>query len=186
MQAATRFLIPVTATLALSACGAQAGPRDAAYPRLYHYTYEYNTATLVEDHYILLDSVAGSLRGWYYGTTDDFDSAREGYLPGFFVAGMEELRVSGDSIAFTLRPRALFAAPVPLRHRDPAEVPRDSLPGWTGPSIESMRNYTGRVTADSITLQLQPRPRVFVRAQRQTMEGLQRRPRLFARAQRQS
>src|SRR5690606_33954591 len=36
--------------------------------------------------------------------TDEFDKAREGYLPGFFVLNIEDLYIEGDTIRFNLRP----------------------------------------------------------------------------------
>jgi hypothetical protein len=156
-----------TALIATAACAAQREPAPPGYPRVYEYTYEHNTPALVENHYIVLDSAAGGIRGWYFGTTDDFDSAREGYLPGFFVAPMEDLRLSGDAIAFTLRPRELFASPVPLRYRDPAEIPRELRQQWTGPALQAeARSYSGTVAADRITLDVDRKPRLFVRVER--------------------
>jgi hypothetical protein len=144
-------------------CGAQSAATATGYPRVYEYTYEFNTPSLVENHYIVLDSVEGAIRGWYYGTTDDFDSAREGYQPGFFVAPMEDLRISGNSISFTLRPRELFASPVPVRYRDAATVPRALLGTWTGPTVDPASSYSGTVTAQRISLDTQREQRVFRR-----------------------
>jgi hypothetical protein len=168
MHPAVRSVIPIL-TISIAApvgCDAQSESEGSVYPRVYEYTYEYNTPTLVENHYIVLDSAGGTIRGWYFGTTDDFDSGREGYLPGFFVAAMEDLRVTGDSISFTLRPRELFASPVPLRYRETADVPRDSLGQWTGPALDAERSYTGTATADRIALDTDRTPRVFLRVER--------------------
>jgi hypothetical protein len=154
--------IVVAAPVGGCARGASTAP---AYPRVYEYTYEYNTPTLIENHYIVLDSAGAAIHGWYFGTTDDFDTVREGYLPGFFVADMEGLRVSSDSISFTLRPRELFASPVPLHYRDPTALRRDSLPKWTGPTLEPVKSYSGTVTADRISLETARKPRVFLRVE---------------------
>jgi hypothetical protein len=162
-----RVTFIATTLIATAACAAQRESRAAGYPRVYEYTYEFNTPSLVENHYIVLDSAGGAIRGWYFGTSDDFDSGREGYLPGFFVAPMEGLRISGDAISFALRPRELFASPVPLRYRDSAAMPRELLQKWTGPALQpDRRSYSGAAAVDRITLDVDGKPRVFVRVER--------------------
>ncbi len=41
-------------------------------------------------------------KGFFWGTTDEFDEVREGYGCGFFVLPMTEIRHEGDSISFKL------------------------------------------------------------------------------------
>lgn len=71
---------------------------------------------VLKDHNIVLEKGAkGKISGRFYGTTDDFVDAREGYLPGHFVAPMENLRVTKDSIFFTINVahKDLFKNPIP-------------------------------------------------------------------------
>lgn len=69
---------------------------------VYEYVYEYNTEDLIENHYIeLIDSV-GKITGYYYGTSDDFDDAREGYLPGYFSAKMKNLIITDSTMSFEI------------------------------------------------------------------------------------
>jgi len=75
---------------------------------VYEYVYEYNTESLIENHYIELSKKNGKIVGHYYGTSDDFDEAREGYLPGFFSAPMINLKINGNKITFEVSPSKFF------------------------------------------------------------------------------
>ena len=68
----------------------------------YEYVYPDNTSDLIENHYIVIDKIDNHYVGRYYGTSDEFDDAREGYYPGFFVANMENLEIKNDTIRFRL------------------------------------------------------------------------------------
>ena len=58
---------------------------------------------VLKDHNIVLEKSAnGKISGRFYGTTDDFMDAREGYLPGHFVAPMENLRVTKEIVSSSL------------------------------------------------------------------------------------
>ncbi len=52
---------------------------------IYEHVHEHNSEHLIENHYIEILDKKGKIQGIYYGTSDDFDAAREGYLPGFFL-----------------------------------------------------------------------------------------------------
>jgi hypothetical protein len=147
----------VAATLV--AC-AQSDAPDGG-PAIYQYVYPHNTSELIENHYIVLDSIDGTLRGWYYGTSDEFDSGREGYLPGFFVAEMEGLRVANGTISFALRPSTMFKSPVPLQNRTSADV---RLEKWTGPQLQGVSRYSGSLTTDQIVINTNRGARTFTRS----------------------
>ncbi len=56
-----------------------------------------------EDCYVELYLEDGIVKkGFFWGTTDEFDMGREGYKCGFFVLPMTEIRHEGDSILFKL------------------------------------------------------------------------------------
>ena len=128
----------------------------------YAFVYPYNTPDLIEDHFIVLESGVGGARGWYYGTSDEFDAAREGYPPGFFVAPMAALDLADDAITFTLnRPSRFFASPVPLGYRSGEDVPPGMLEEWNVPLPTDSRQYTGAMRGGEISLAVPGGPRVF-------------------------
>lgn len=56
-----------------------------------------------EDCYMELYIEDGILeKGFFWGTTDEFDAGREGYECGYFVLPMTEIRHEKDSISFKL------------------------------------------------------------------------------------
>ncbi len=131
---------------------------------VYEYAYPYNTPDLIENHFIVLEGEGTQARGWYYATSDEFDSAREGYLPGFFVAEMADLVLSATSISFSLtRPERFFAAPVPLEYRDVAALPPDLLGEWVVPLPVASRAYVGTRNGNEIVLDVPGTPRAFRR-----------------------
>ncbi len=69
---------------------------------IYQYDYPNDTPDLNEDQYIAFKKEGDTLRAWYFGTSDEFDLAREGYLPGYFVSEIENLITRGDSIFFSI------------------------------------------------------------------------------------
>lgn len=128
----------------------------------YKFTYPYSTPDLVEDHYIVIDTTGGKPHGWYYGTTDDFDEAREGYTPGFFAAAMQKFTFAKDSIAFslTIDAKQIFEKPVPRAVRDPATR---KAARWSTVPLAGTRAYSGKVAGDSIVLRVGRERRVFRR-----------------------
>jgi hypothetical protein len=132
----------------------------------YLFEYPYNTPELIEDHFIVLEGGGSELRGWYYGTSDEFDAGREGYLPGFFVAPLTGLSVAGDAISFTLnRPGRFFVAPVPRRYRDAEDVPAGMVAEWNVPLPTDSRQYAGTLRGGQIVLDVPGGPRVFQRTE---------------------
>lgn len=78
-----------------------------------------------EDRYLILNSdPENKTLGYYYGMTDDFDEAREGYRPGFFVAPLDRASVNREGITWTVTVNGanLFASAVPLNIRTSYEA----------------------------------------------------------------
>jgi len=155
--------------VALIACsfplGSDAGAQTPAVTT-YVFDYPYDTPELIEDHLIVLERTATEVRGWFYGTSDEFDAAREAYLPGFFVAPMADLAVSEDAISFVLhRPDRFFASPVPLQYRRAEDVPPGLLDRWNVQVPTASSRYTGTLHDEEIVLQVPGGPRVFRRAE---------------------
>ena len=69
--------------------------------KIKHFTYQ-DVNNENEELCILLENVDGVVVGCLLGTTDEFVSAREGYLPGYFERPMKELSLNGDIVTFTI------------------------------------------------------------------------------------
>lgn len=69
---------------------------------IYEYDYLNNTVGMNENQYIAFLKESDDVKAWYFGTSDEFDEAREGYLPGYFVTGIKNLTTKGDSIFFSI------------------------------------------------------------------------------------
>lgn len=146
-------------------------PKSAADSLLgvYEYAYEFNTKNLTENHYIVLESDNDSIAGRYYGTSDDFDDAREGYLPGFFVAPMRQLSIQGQKISFQIEVQAddLFIKPIELSIGSSQEVDRKKNKKWIAdyqPGIRLTRSfvtYTGEIRNGEFHITTQYGIRVF-------------------------
>jgi hypothetical protein len=117
----------------------------------------------------VLDCSGEPLRVWYYGTSDDFDRGREGYLPGFFVAEMRDLTVSEGRIRFTIQVAEgdYFTEPVPLLYRGAEQVPKERFEQWGHGFRADPRQYEGLVGPDSIVVDAEGRERVFSRVERE-------------------
>jgi hypothetical protein len=139
---------------------------------IYKYEYEDNTEDWTEDQYIVLENVNGKIGGRYYGTTDDFDDEREGYLPGFFVSNMKDLQVKESKITFSiqLQESDLFSKPVDLKYKSSEEVPTSENPKWVnGKAIitgeKNTKNYKGKIAYGKIKLETKSGPIIFNKVQ---------------------
>jgi hypothetical protein len=148
------------------------GPRKTAADDVggvYEYIYEHNTKDLTENHYIVLNLENETVAGLYYGTSDDFDDAREGYLPGFFVSPMRELSIQNHTISFKieLQPDDLFVKPIGLSTKSPREVDQKQNRRWIAdyqPGLRLTRNlviYAGAIKNNEIRIVTKYGTRIF-------------------------
>lgn len=120
----------------------------ALLPGIYEYVYEYNTRDLIENHYLEFIRTNGKIDGYYYGTSDDFDEAREGYLPGFFSARMKDLVVQGPNISFEVEVKDadLFSRPI-----TPLKKAEKNTPWGVGIRYNT-RLYYGEIKGNTIIM----------------------------------
>ena len=115
-----KFKILCLLLMIVSLCSPTAYCNDKGIPSgIYEYVYKYNTKTLKENHYIKISKTSGKSIGYYYGTSDDFDNAREGYLPGFYSQKMINLQIKGNKISFEIKPKKFFnKAITPIKEKN--------------------------------------------------------------------
>ena len=111
--------------------GAKADTLDE-YIGVFEYVNPGNTPELTENHYIVLTKSNDQLTGLYYGTSDEFDGEREGYLPGFFVSPMDDLQINGDTLRFVLNTTNsdFLTQPVDLKIHSTKEAQRSGYKNW--------------------------------------------------------
>lgn len=115
------------------------------YSGVYEYVYPDNTPDLIENHFIVLSTVNNKLTGYYYGTSDEFDEAREGYLPAFFVAKMDNLLIKGDTIRFTLKAdnSDFLTSAVDLKYKSTKDAVDAGYKIWKNKISTKPTNYIG-------------------------------------------
>ncbi|MDY7396693.1 hypothetical protein UMM65_15700 [Aureibaculum sp. 2210JD6-5] len=123
---------------------------------VYEYVYEHNSGDLVENHYMEFKDNETI----YFGTSDDFDEGREGYLPGFFKAKMNDFKKTDDKISFKLsvNDSIFYTKPItPLQQSENVEKWRNAL-------TSEKRQYEGNISGDTIIVKtVDFDPRVFVK-----------------------
>jgi hypothetical protein len=127
---------------------------------IYEYKYEYNTKELTENHFIKLEEVNGKISGIYYGTSDDFDEAREDYLPGFFKANMLDIIITGSIINFKVR---VNSSDIFVKAITPFNNPKNNKQ-WTIRLNYFERYYFGKISDNKIIIETKDfDKRIFVK-----------------------
>ena len=113
---------------------------------IYEYKYPYNTEGMNENQYIAFNKNGDTIDAWYFGTSDEFDEAREGYLPGYFISRIQNLSNVGDSIFFsvsTARNQCYSERP-PIGIVD-ENVLKSSYKKWHHSETRETINYEGKL-----------------------------------------
>jgi|GEM_PF-2307464 len=129
---------------------------------IYEYVYPYNTDNLIENHYIAFKKTGEIVEGWYYGTSDEFDEAREGYLPGFFVSKISGLKTSGDSLFFKVSTgyNKCYSNAFPIGYIDPSMILKTNEI-WNSYNEDYLLEYSGKLTGLKITMSVNGNTRVY-------------------------
>lgn len=111
---------------------------------LYEYIYKHNTDDLIENHYLEFRKN----ETLYYGTSDDFDEAREGYLSGFFFTKINNLSLTNNQLDFslTINDSDFFQNPITPLFRVEENKP------WEIGIRYDTRKYEGQISGDTITI----------------------------------
>ncbi|MBP6935273.1 MAG: hypothetical protein KBB61_06890 [Paludibacteraceae bacterium] len=141
--------------LTLISCGQNPNPQNQGdkvsnfdkYVGIYEYVYPNNTQDLNENHFIVLTKSKDKLTGLYYGTSDEFDEAREGYLPGFFVSPMDDLKINGDTISFVLNTNNsdFLTKTVDLKIQSTKEAIGSGYKNWDNKISTNPKTYVGLI-----------------------------------------
>ena len=129
---------------------------EKSYYGIYEYVYEHNTENLIENHYLEIQDS----KIIYYGTSDDFDQAREGYYPGFFSKRVEILEESENRLKFKIKVNnsGFFERP-----KTPF-IKYENNPKWTIGVAEKMRLYEAEIKGNKIIIKTDGfETRVFVK-----------------------
>lgn len=99
-----------------------------------------------------MEKEQGSVKGYYYGTSDDFDQAREGYYVGFFVLQMQNLTLNDGMIEFTLTltNEDIYGKEIPLQFKSGSELPKGKFKKWGIPLKFYERKYRGKILRGKI------------------------------------
>lgn len=99
----------------------------------YYYYYSNYPSYDCEDNIIeFLYKNGEVVDGYFWGTSDEFRDAREGFYPGFFVLRLEQISNKNDSIVFTLdsRKTQYFSAPVSISYHSSDEALKHGHHPW--------------------------------------------------------
>ena len=153
-----RFLLFLLCTFYLSVCS---GSEVKWHTEYFYYSYEGDTLKpSFDDGIIRIDQKDDSIKGWFYCNSDEFETGRAGYLPGFAVVEMLDLKISDSTITFYADPRGItfLSRPFPLDYKSNAEAMAADTAKYKRWSFNSIAesydtvHYAGRFYGDSISI----------------------------------
>ncbi|KPM33780.1 Hypothetical protein I595_686 [Croceitalea dokdonensis DOKDO 023] len=86
---------------------------------------------------------------YFIGTTDDFDEAREGYLPGYFHSIVEDLKIDSKGFTFMLDASKLEFYTV----QDAPGISPQENEIWDIVPLKGKRTYRATIIADTIYIE---------------------------------
>lgn len=113
---------------------------------IYEYDYPQDTEDMNENQYIAFQKTEDEVHGWYYGTSDEFDEAREGYLPGYFVSRIDNLTTKGDSIFFSVATgfSQCYSTRFPIGYIDKTKL-NEEYEKWFASGEDQVIYYSGKL-----------------------------------------
>lgn len=110
----------------------------------------------MEDKIIVIVKDGYKYKCFYYGTSDDFEEAREGYLPGFISVEATNLSVSEGKISFHLNStnHNFYSQPVEVGLYTDENIIASGYKLWLQASSNCWRDvlFCGTYTQDSIII----------------------------------
>jgi hypothetical protein len=152
------FLLLTLGTFYLTACS---GSEVKWYTAYYYYPYRGDTLKpSFDDGIIRIDQKGDSIKGLFYSNSDEFETGRAGYLPGFAVLEMLGLKIKDSTITFYADPRGVtfLSRPFPLDYKSNAEAMAADTAKYKRWSFNSITDsydtvhYSGQFYGDSIKL----------------------------------
>lgn len=119
--------------------------------------YYYKAATNGESNIIELKYKDGKITdGYFWGTSDEFCDAREGYYPGFAVWPMKEIQMNDNILTFLIdsRGETYSSGPVSVEIHSMAEAFEEGYHPWMQKSrfFQDTVRYTCTLTPDSLVI----------------------------------
>jgi len=109
-----------------------------------------------DDMVITVIKTDDSIKCYIHGNTDEFDSAREGYLPGFFVLEAKDFMMESNKISFKLNSNgySFTSSPIDIFINSYNSTYPSGYKAWIQPREYFWKEieYSGEFTQDYICL----------------------------------